>query len=149
MSYIDPEQERTYQREYARTEKRKASVRKYNQSEKGRTRNNAQNARWRAANREKLLKAYKKHDLKRYYKLTPEQYEIMWEAQGRKCAACGSTDPGRKTGHWCIDHCHDTKLVRGIVCNSCNMAMGQVKDSIERLQQLIDYLRLQKQDECT
>jgi hypothetical protein len=140
MTYSDPERKRTYQREYARTEKRKASVRKYNQSEKGKVKNRAQGIRWRKENREKWLASMKKHDLKRHYGLTPEQYEAMWAAQGMKCAACGSTNPGRKNGQWSLDHCHGTKKVREIVCNGCNLALGHVKDSVERLQQLIEYL---------
>ena len=98
MTYSDPEQERTYQREYARTEKRKAVKRKYNQTSKGKASNNASMLRWHAANREKLLEIYKRSDLKRYYGLTLEQREAMWVAQGKKCAACGSTTMVERMG---------------------------------------------------
>lgn len=118
-----------------------ASRNRYNASEKGKAKSNAYCIRWRKENREKYLASQKKADLKRHYGLTPEQYEVLWAAQGMKCAACGNTDPGRKNGQWSIDHCHDTKIVRGIVCNGCNLALGHVKDSVERLQMLIDYLK--------
>lgn len=138
----DKDKEREYQREYARTEKRKASVRKYNQSEKGRLRNNIQNAKWRADNREKLLRSYKKHDLKRHYGLTFEAYEAMFERQEQKCAACSSSLPGRKNGQWCIDHDHNIKKphARAIICNGCNLILGHAKDSIPRLQMIAGYL---------
>lgn len=138
----DKDKEREYQREYARTEKRKAVKRRYNQSEKGRERNNLQNAKWRAANRDKLLRSYKKCDLKRHYGLTFEAYEAMFVRQEQKCASCGSPFPGRKNGQWCIDHDHSVKKphARAIICNGCNLILGHAKDSIPRLQMLAGYL---------
>ena len=41
--------------------------------------------------------------------------------------------------HW--DHDHSTNQFRGWICSSCNAALGHVDDSIERLSQLIGYLR--------
>ena len=134
------EDERTYQRNYARTEKRKASVRRYNQSENGRAKGRAQHKRWRAANPEKYAASMRKHDLKRHYNLTPDQFKEMFIAQGYRCAACGSIDPRRKTGDWCIDHCHTTGKVRGILCTACNTALGMLKDDPKRIQALADYL---------
>jgi hypothetical protein len=61
--------------------------------------------------------------------------------QGGRCAVCGSTDPGRKTGGWATDHDHRTGAVRGILCNGCNTGLGAFGDSIERLQMAIRYLR--------
>jgi hypothetical protein len=40
-----------------------------------------------------------------------------------------------------VDHDHATGAIRGIVCNNCNMALGLVDDSVERLEDLIGYLR--------
>jgi Recombination endonuclease VII len=100
----------------------------------------ARSAEWRKNNREKMKKSYRKHDLKRHYGLTLEQYNTMFTAQGYKCAACGSSEPGRKTGEWAIDHCHTTETVRGILCHGCNVALGQVKDDIRRLKALVSYL---------
>ena len=39
-----------------------------------------------------------------------------------------------------VDHCHDTGAVRGILCNECNLALGNVRDSVHTLANLIKYL---------
>lgn len=57
--------------------------------------------------------------------------------QGGCCASCGVTLLNE--GH--LDHDHETGAIRGVLCQGCNQALGQVGDSIERLESLIDYLR--------
>lgn len=131
------EHARTYQRNYARSEKRKAVRRKYNQSDKGKANNRAQCARWRAANSDKLRCIYRKEDLKKYG-LTPESWDALFVEQGRACAAC-LTDTPTKIG-WVVDHCHDTNRVRGILCSKCNTASGMVKDNPATLRALAGYL---------
>lgn len=39
-----------------------------------------------------------------------------------------------------VDHCHDKKKVRGMLCNNCNTGLGYFKDDTTRLQRAIDYL---------
>jgi hypothetical protein len=41
----------------------------------------------------------------------------------------------------CIDHDHITGKVRGILCPSCNMGIGLMKDDISVLQEAANYLR--------
>lgn len=60
-----------------------------------------------------------------------------------RCAACrcavsetGSSQSERPH----IDHCHRTGKVREVLCRGCNLALGNVNDSTERLQQLLTYL---------
>ena len=129
-----------YQRVYARTEKRKDIRRRYLNTPEGKAKHNASTVRWHTNNRAKVLLSYKKCDLKRYYGLTIEEWEALFVAQGRACAVCKSVYPGRKTGHWSTDHDHTTGKVRGILCNGCNMALGQAKDDPQRLRALADYL---------
>ena len=73
------------------------------------------------------------------YGITEKQFNDMFESQGRRCAVCrvDKTD-GRD---WCVEHSHQTKKVRGITCHACNRALGNVKDSLEILQALIEYLK--------
>lgn len=63
----------------------------------------------------------------RRYGLTVEQYDAIWERQGRRCGICGVTEPTKKG--WVIDHCHDTGIVRGILCSRCNVGIGMLGDS--------------------
>ena len=39
-----------------------------------------------------------------------------------------------------VDHCHKTGKIRGLLCNSCNTALGLLKDDISLFKRSIDYL---------
>jgi hypothetical protein len=41
--------------------------------------------------------------------------------------------------HW--DHNHATNQFRGWLCHHCNTMLGTVKDNVEHLQLLIEYLK--------
>lgn len=73
------------------------------------------------------------------YGVTPEQYDAMLEAQGGRCAICSATESGGKGG-WHVDHCHDSKAVRGLLCHNCNLMLGNAKDDPARLRAAIAYL---------
>lgn len=73
-------------------------------------------------------------------RMTPADWEAMFEAQGRSCAICRGTDP-EAHGQWATDHDHATNLVRGILCNPCNVMLGFARDSAERLEAGATYLR--------
>ena len=73
-------------------------------------------------------------------RLTPEQLSRVETAQ--QCDACGSTTTNAKDKSWYLDHCHWTNKVRGVLCNSCNSALGWARDSTSRLKALIAYLEL-------
>jgi len=60
--------------------------------------------------------------LRQRYGLTPEQLAEMLRAQRDACAVCGKPNPD------CIDHCHETGRVRGVLCRQCNIGMGQFRD---------------------
>lgn len=83
-------------------------------------------------------KAYRKRLLKQYG-LTPEQYNQILIAQDHKCALCFSPNPGSK-GTFHVDHDHKTNQVRGLLCHSCNTALGLFKDNPQILQLAIAYL---------
>lgn len=72
--------------------------------------------------------------------VTPEMYDVMYEAQGGKCAICGTTDPGGKRARFSIDHCHTSGAIRGLLCVSCNSGLGYFKDDMGRLNAAITYL---------
>jgi len=73
------------------------------------------------------------------YGITPDEYKILLQSQNYKCATCHSEDPGGKD--WCIDHCHTSGRVRGLLCRACNLALGMVKDNQQTLENMLSYLR--------
>jgi len=56
--------------------------------------------------------------------LTIEQYEEMLKAQGGGCFICGEP----REENLCVDHSHDTRMVRGLLCLTCNLGLGHFKD---------------------
>ena len=83
--------------------------------------------------------------LQRKYGITIEQYERMNKTQRGRCGVCGKREtavaPNGKPRGLSVDHCHSTKIVRGLVCSRCNCALGMVDDDPAILQNLIAYLR--------
>ena len=81
----------------------------------------------------------KAYFLQHKYGKTVEEIEDMFVAQGSKCAICPATEPGGK-GQWHIDHNHATKEVRGVLCQACNLMLGQAKDNPAVLREAANYL---------
>ena len=77
--------------------------------------------------------------MKRRYGITPEQYDALVIGQNGRCAVCGKPEDAAR--RLCIDHCHETGVVRGLLCDSCNRGLAQFKDKPEIMQAGIDYLR--------
>jgi hypothetical protein len=68
------------------------------------------------------------------YGLTVNQYEeLLTRSRGLCETGCGkiATD---------IDHCHQTKVVRGLLCNPCNQALGYLQDSPAKVSGLFSYI---------
>jgi len=86
--------------------------------------------------RGKVLRA---QNLGRRFRLTEEDYTNMLAAQSGKCAICGTTEPGT-AGVFAIDHDHKTGQVRGLLCRSCNVGIGNLKDAPRLLRAAIQYL---------
>ena len=73
------------------------------------------------------------------YGITLSERDAIFVTQNFCCAACGSPEPGSKTG-WHTDHSHRTDQVRGILCQPCNVILGHAKDNPQTLKSLIAYL---------
>ena len=99
------------------------------------------NKKRRIEDRENVLAIERRSKLKNTYGLTPEQYDVMLEAQGSCCAICDAKKPGGRTKLFFIDHCHTTGKVRGLLCMRCNTGLGLFLDNPRFLSKAIDYLR--------
>ena len=75
------------------------------------------------------------------YGITLQDYDLMLDSQNGGCAICGSSDPKRKLSkHLCVDHCHSTGAVRGLLCYKCNVGLGAFEDNKKSLENAIKYL---------
>lgn len=76
--------------------------------------------------------------LKQRYGITNSQYLKMLNEQGGVCKICGGESMRIRL---CVDHCHETGTVRGLLCERCNSILGRVKDNVEILQNSVNYLK--------
>ena len=73
------------------------------------------------------------------YKITLEDYNKMFEEQGKACKICKTTEYRGKGKHMHVDHCHKTGKVRGILCNICNRALSLIESA--GLDNIIEYFK--------
>ena len=108
-------------------------------------RNNRERAReivrnYQRRNPDKIKRNDRSHHLRSTYGITVEQYEKLFESQGRRCAICGSCDSRGPGVNFHVDHDHKTGKVRGLLCCNCNFVVGHSLDSPEILMRAADYL---------
>ncbi len=96
------------------------------------------NQRWRSAHREQCAKMTRTNWLRRRYGISPDEWEMIFQAQGNRCAICKSDTPGKQS--WHLDHDHSTGRVRGILCHMCNILLGSAVDNCDNLMSAIKYL---------
>jgi hypothetical protein len=67
--------------------------------------------------------------------ITFEQVKDQTKIQGGKCAIC------KVIGKLCVDHCHETGKFRGMLCRSCNAALGLLKEDFFNTIRAANYLK--------
>lgn len=90
--------------------------------------------------------------LKRVYGISGETFLSMIEAQNLQCPLCQqpldiNENNGRQKGrkpH--VDHCHNTGVVRGVLCYKCNVGLGSFGDDIDTLTRAVEYLQKHKKE---
>lgn len=77
------------------------------------------------------------------YGITIEQYQRIWADQYGLCAICfrSESEIGERL---CVDHDHDTGIVRGLLCRKCNKAIGGFCELIERVERAAEYMKQAK-----
>ena len=91
---------------------------------------------WRAKNPDAQLRQL----LRSQYGMTLEAFREMEAVQGGVCAICGQPPTGRRGKRLFVDHDHETKKVRGLLCLRCNLVLGHAKDSTDVLNKAVAYL---------
>jgi hypothetical protein len=72
--------------------------------------------------------------LKRKYGIELKDYKELCKQQKFKCQIC------REFKTLCVDHCHHTGKIRGLLCRTCNSGIGLLKDNPAFLSNAIEYL---------
>lgn len=74
------------------------------------------------------------------YGLTIEDYDRMNREQGGLCAICLQTPRHSDGRPLFVDHCHATNKVRGLLCNTCNQAIGLMRENPLVLRRALNYI---------
>ncbi len=85
---------------------------------------------------------YRVYQAKCYYGISADRLAALYTRAGSACEICRKPEAVERevAGYLCIDHCHSTKFVRGLLCRSCNSALGLFGDDRAMMQRAIEYL---------
>ena len=113
----DKEAKRAYDREYQNRRKEKRKLHRTQDPDK-----------------------YKNQEIQNKYGISIDDYYLILGMQGGVCAICQSVDPKFGRQYFCVDHCHHTGSVRGLLCHTCNLGLGHFNDSLHLVQLAQTYL---------
>lgn len=104
------------------------------------------NLKWKHSIRESGFTNQQITVIKNRYNLSEEELVLLVNKQECKCVICEKelnknvSSSKDKSADLCVDHCHITNKVRGLLCRDCNFALGLFKDNINNLTNAIKYL---------
>lgn len=87
---------------------------------------------WYEKNKDKV----KIRNIAKKYNVTKQEYINMLEEANGVCQICQKV-----TTDLCVDHCHNTSKVRGLICALCNSGMGLLKDDVNIARSVVKYLQ--------
>lgn len=89
---------------------------------------------WKEASSKYYTTEKRRNKTLRAYGLNEKSYNKMYDQQDGRCAIC------QQDLRLVVDHCHATGVVRGLLCNQCNIGLGAFYDDIDRLKSAVEYL---------
>lgn len=108
---------------------------------------------WYKKNRDKRVERNRLYNRVLRYGITAEDRQKLYEAQEHRCAICRKEF---ELNSLVVDHDHSCcpgktacgECVRGLLCDSCNKAIGIMKDDAKRLRAAADYVEVYCQEVC-
>ena len=76
--------------------------------------------------------------LRSKYGISLKERNKLLHEQDYQCPICGCQLSSQDNP--CVDHCHTSGAIRGILCSRCNLGLGHFGDSVEVLKRAIIYL---------
>ena len=89
-------------------------------------------------NKESIAAYRKAYDVLRKYGMTLAEKKKMQDEQGNKCKICLQEFNDKVAS--CVDHCHTTGNIRGLLCRQCNVGLGNFQDNPLALIKAAEYL---------
>ncbi len=90
-----------------------------------------------------VYKKQREKQIERNYGISKKDKDNLFEEQNGRCAICGEF-----SSVLCVDHNHNTGVVRGLLCSQCNFGLGNFKDNIGVLEKAIKYLKKEEDKNC-
>ena len=90
-------------------------------------------------NKHRWAETHRDNYLKRVYGIDIVEYNELFRKQNGCCAICGVHQTKQKR-IMAVDHDHESRRVRGLLCFMCNTALGKFNDDCEVLNKAIQYL---------
>lgn len=77
-------------------------------------------------------------NLRTRYHVTKNEFDTKLETQDNACGLC--KQPFKEGQKKYMDHCHETHVVRKVLCYNCNTGLGKFKHNPELLRQAANYI---------
>ena len=137
---IHKEEHKEYEKQWRIKNKEKIAERKKQDYINNKEQHQEYSKKYYNTNKESFKKRSRKYTIIRHG-ITEEQYKLRFDEQEGKCVICGKHQNELKSALH-IDHNHETKKIRGLLCMKCNRGIGYFDDSIEKLTNAIKYLKI-------
>ena len=96
----------------------------------------------------KLDTIYRHYVSWKYRKCNEQSYKNLINNCNNKCEICYLEFANKnKNTTPCIDHNPNTGMIRGILCDRCNIRLGNSRDNIDIIRSCIDYLNMHNVNE--
>lgn len=83
------------------------------------------------------VERYRGWNLKRQHGINRAQFEWLKDRARGLCQICSSS-----TRILCVDHCHSTSRIRGLLCYQCNFAIGSFREDLLIMEEAASYIYL-------
>lgn len=93
--------------------------------------------------RNRAIDQVRDRNFRKHYGITLDDYKLMLAHQNNQCQICSTVND------WdgkilVVDHDHSTGVIRGLLCDTCNRALGFFKDNTDVLRNAIEYLQKER-----
>lgn len=103
----------------------------------------AKAAQWKRDNPEKWKQIARDYARKKRWAvlgITEDEYHRLLEQADNRCEVCSTEFTVGVENPACVDHCHGSGVIRGVLCTNCNLALGYMQDDPARLRAAAAYL---------
>ncbi|CAK0741591.1 Endonuclease VII domain-containing protein [Azospirillaceae bacterium] len=133
-----------YQRNKSPEQKEKEKLDRAKCRERDKEKINLKNKQRYKENKTVILNSNRVQRLKSKYNINEEKHNILIALQNNLCAICYRPEKSKNsngiTKRLAIDHSHKSGMVRGLLCQTCNHAIGLLEENVLFLENAIAYL---------